>query len=160
MAALGYLLLYKDFLWLWRAGAPLHFSAWSSHCGVFSCCGARTLGAQASVVVTRGLHCSSVCRVFREGNGTPLQYSFLENPMDGEAWRAAVLGVAKSQTRLKRLSSSSSSMRNLPGPGIEFMSPALAGRLLSTVPPGKSSSSHILKGKKIIIKLILVTYLI
>ena len=36
----------------------------------------------------------------REGNGTPLQYSCLENPMDGGAWWAAVLGVAKSQRRL------------------------------------------------------------
>ena len=35
-----------------------------------------------------------------EGNGTPLQYSCLENPMDGGAWQAAVHGVAKSQTRL------------------------------------------------------------
>ena len=33
-----------------------------------------------------------------EGNGTPLQYSCLENPMDGGAWWAAVHGVAKSQT--------------------------------------------------------------
>ena len=36
----------------------------------------------------------------REGNGTPLQYSCLENPMDAGAWWAAVHGVAKSQTRL------------------------------------------------------------
>ena len=36
----------------------------------------------------------------REGNGTPLQYSCLENPMDGGAWWAAVRGVAKSRTRL------------------------------------------------------------
>ena len=35
-----------------------------------------------------------------EGNGTPLQYSCLANPMDGGAWWAAVHGVAKSQTRL------------------------------------------------------------
>ena len=35
-----------------------------------------------------------------EGNGTPLQHSCLENPMDGTAWWAAVHGVAKSQTRL------------------------------------------------------------
>ena len=34
------------------------------------------------------------------GNGTPLQYSCLENPMDGEAWWAAVHGVAKSRTHL------------------------------------------------------------
>ena len=36
----------------------------------------------------------------REGNGTPLQYSCLENPMDGGAWWTAVRGVAKSRTRL------------------------------------------------------------
>ena len=35
-----------------------------------------------------------------EGNGNPLQYSCLENPMDGGAWWAIVHGVAKSQTRL------------------------------------------------------------
>ena len=35
-----------------------------------------------------------------EGNGTPLQYSCLENPTDGGAWWAAVHGVAKSRTRL------------------------------------------------------------
>ena len=35
-----------------------------------------------------------------EGNGTPLQYSFLEYPMDGGAWKAAVRGVTKSRIRL------------------------------------------------------------
>ena len=35
-----------------------------------------------------------------EGNGNPLQYSCLENPMDGGAWWATVHGVAKSRTRL------------------------------------------------------------
>ena len=35
-----------------------------------------------------------------EGNGNPLQYSYLENPMDGGAWWATVHGVAKSQIRL------------------------------------------------------------
>ena len=35
-----------------------------------------------------------------EGNGNPLQYSCLENPMDGGAWWAVVHGVAKSRTRL------------------------------------------------------------
>ena len=38
--------------------------------------------------------------LFREGNGTPLQYSCLENPMDGGAWWAAVYGVAQSPTGL------------------------------------------------------------
>ena len=36
-----------------------------------------------------------------EGHGNPLQYSCLENLMDGGAWRATVQGVAKSQTRLR-----------------------------------------------------------
>ena len=36
-----------------------------------------------------------------EGNGNPLQYSYLENPMDRGAWWAADHGVAKSQTRLR-----------------------------------------------------------
>ena len=35
-----------------------------------------------------------------EGNGTPLQYSCLENPMDRGAWKAAVHGVAEGRTRL------------------------------------------------------------
>ena len=39
-------------------------------------------------------------RLFGEGNGTPLQYSCLENPMDRGAWKAAVHGVTKSQTGL------------------------------------------------------------
>ena len=41
-----------------------------------------------------------VCCVWEEGNGTPLQHSCLENPMDGGAWWAAVHGVSKSQTHL------------------------------------------------------------
>ena len=37
---------------------------------------------------------------YGEGNGTPLQYSCLENPMDGGAWKAAVHGAAEGRTRL------------------------------------------------------------
>ena len=40
------------------------------------------------------------CPPTGEGNGTPLQYSCLENPMDRRAWLVAVHGVAKSWTRL------------------------------------------------------------
>ena len=40
--------------------------------------------------------------LYREGNGTPLQYSCLEHPMDRGAWWAAVHGVAKSRTRLSK----------------------------------------------------------
>ena len=43
---------------------------------------------------------SWICSLLGEGNGTQLQYSCLENPMDGGAWWAAVHGVAKSRTRL------------------------------------------------------------
>ena len=43
-------------------------------------------------------HCSML---LGEGNGTPLQYSCLENPMDRRAWWAAVHGVAKTWTRLR-----------------------------------------------------------
>ena len=40
-------------------------------------------------------------RFHGEGNGNPLQYSCLENPIDGGAWWAAVYGVAQNRTRLK-----------------------------------------------------------
>ena len=46
------------------------------------------------------LFCVKVDVPFREGNGTPLQYSCLANPMDGGAWKAAVHRVAEGQTRL------------------------------------------------------------
>ena len=38
--------------------------------------------------------------IIGEGSGTPLQYSCLENPTDGGAWKAAVHGVEESRTRL------------------------------------------------------------
>src|SRR5574337_430780 len=41
-----------------------------------------------------------LCSFLGEGNGTPLQYSCLENPMGGGAWKAAVHGVAEGRTRL------------------------------------------------------------
>ena len=44
--------------------------------------------------------CTKVVRPFREGNGKPLQYSCLENPMDGGVWWAPFYGVAKSRSRL------------------------------------------------------------
>ena len=59
---------------------------------------------------TERLHFTSLhfCSKPGEGNGNPLQRSYLENPRDGGAWWAAVSGVAQSRTQLKRLSSSSS----------------------------------------------------
>ena len=45
-------------------------------------------------------HVSQTSSYHGEGSGNPLQYSFLENPMHGGAWQAAVHGVAKSRTGL------------------------------------------------------------
>ena len=69
--------------------------------------GCSPWGRQESYTTERlCFHFSLSC--IGEGNGNPLQCSCLENPRDGGAWWAAVYGVAQSQTRLKRLSSSSS----------------------------------------------------
>ena len=62
---------------------------------------------------TEWLHFHFSLSCIGEGNGNPLQCSCLENPRDGGAWWAAVYGVAQSRTRLKRLSSSSSSSMRL-----------------------------------------------
>ena len=82
---------------------------------------------------TERLHFHFSLSCIGEGNGNPLQCSCLENPRDEGAWWAAVYGVAQSRTRLKRLSSSSSSsMRHTqsirwnwqerqPGPGNLFI---------------------------------------
>ena len=58
---------------------------------------------------TERLHFHFSLSCIGEGNSNPLQCSCLENPRDGEAWWAAIYGVAQSRTQLKRLISSSSS---------------------------------------------------
>ena len=58
--------------------------------------------------MTEPLHFHFSLSCIGEGNGNALQCSRLENPRDGGIWWAAVYGVTLSQTRLKRLSSSSS----------------------------------------------------
>ena len=74
--------------------------------------------------MTERLHFHFSLSCIGEGNGNPLQYSRLENPRDGRAWWAAVHGVAQSQTRLKRLSSSSSRWhRNVAGKGNSLPGP-------------------------------------
>ena len=57
--------------------------------------------------MTEHLHFHFSLSCIGQGNGNPLQCSCPENPRDGGAWWAAVYGVAQSQTRLERLSSSS-----------------------------------------------------
>ena len=104
----GSLLLPAGFIQLRRAGAVLRCSVRASHCGGFSCCGARALGTRASVVVARGL---SSCGL-----------------------RALECRFSSCGSRAQLLSG----MWDLPRPGIKPLFPALAGRLLTIVPPGKS----------------------
>ena len=70
--------------------SPKYFKGFSPLKLVLTCglCGPTPINIQVIVVCAR------------EGNGTPLQYSCLENPMDGGAWYAAVHGVSRSRTRL------------------------------------------------------------
>ena len=72
-------------------------------------------------------------------NGIPLQYSYLENPVDRGAWRAAAHRVAQSQTQLKRLS-----MRACIGEGMATHCSVLAWRIPGTGKPGGllSMGSH------------------
>ena len=67
-----------------------------------------SMGSQR-VDTTERLHFHFSLSLIGGGNGTALHYFCLENPRDGRAWWAAFYGVAQSQTRLKRLSSSNSS---------------------------------------------------
>ena len=60
---------------------------------------------------TEQLHFHFSLSCIGEGNGNPLQCACLENPRDGGAWWAAVYAVGQSRTRLKRLSSNSSSLQ-------------------------------------------------
>ena len=81
-------------MWLFES---LKFHLWFALCQGFpngsdgkeSTCNARDLGSIPGLGRSPG-----------EGNGNPLQYSFLENPMDGRAWQAIIHGVSKSRTRL------------------------------------------------------------
>ena len=71
-----------------------------------------------------------------EGNGNPLQCFCLENPRNGGAWWAAIYGVPQSRTRLKRLSSSSSSV-------------CMSTSLSQVVPPSPPSPSGTLLGESV-----------
>ena len=90
-------------------------------------------GRLQSMGSTERLHFHFSLSCIGEGNGNPLQCSCLEDPREGEAWWAAVYGVAQSRTRLKLLSSSSSSNQ-----GSNLHSPVLEGKVSTTGPLGKS----------------------
>ena len=80
--------------------------------------------------------------MYGEGSGNPLQYSCLENPMDGGAWETAVHGVTKSRTRLSVFTFT------FPFPALEkemaTHSSVLAWRIPGTGDPGglPSMGSH------------------
>ena len=77
--------------------------------------------------MTEQLHPHFSLSCIGEGNGNPIQCLCLENPRDGGAWWAAVCGVAQSRTRLKRLSSiSSSTEHGFPGGSVVKNLPANA----------------------------------
>ena len=75
-----------------------------------------------------------------EGNATPLQYSCLENPMDGGAWKAAVHGVAKSRTQLSNFTFHFHALEK----EIAIHSSVLSWRITGTAEPGGllSKGSH------------------
>ena len=79
-------------------------------CGWRSLVGCSPWGRQESDTTER-LHFHFSLSCIGGGNGKPLQCSCLQNPSDGGAWWAAICGVTQSWTRLKQLSSSSSSRR-------------------------------------------------
>ena len=126
-------------------------SAQALECGDFPCssvgedsaCSAGDLGSVLGSGTSPGV-----------GNGNPLQYSCLANPMDRGAWRAAVHGVARVGHNLATSHASPQpecglcinccahgltclhGMWNLPGPGIIPTSPSLAGGFPTIGPPG------------------------
>ena len=114
---IGSSLLHAGCLQLRRAGATPHRGARASHCGGLSRCGARALGARASVVAAHRLSsCGSQA---------------LERRLSSCGARAQLLR----------------SMWDPPGPGIEPVCPALAGGFPTTAPPGKSQECDFLKGR-------------
>ena len=98
--------------WLLCNGTPTPVLLPGKSHGQRSLVGCSPWGREESDTTERlHFHFSPSC--IGGGNSNPLQYSCLENPMDGGAWWAAIYGVAQSWTQLKRLSSSSSSRPRL-----------------------------------------------
>ena len=73
--------------------------------------GLQSMGSLRDTTEWLHFHFSLSC--IGEGNGNPLQCSYLENPRDGGAWWAAVYGVTQSRTWLKWLSSSSTPWKEM-----------------------------------------------
>ena len=73
----------------WLGDSPQKITQYSGR--QYSACGLPNLKTESNYPVLQ----------IGKGNGTPLQYSCLENPMDSGAWWAAIRGVATSRTRLR-----------------------------------------------------------
>ena len=108
MACCVYVALHREYQWRRQWHPTPVLLPGKSH-GRRSLVGCSPWGCYESDTTER-LHFHFSLSYIAEGNGYPLQCSCLENPRDGGAWRAAVYGVPQSRTRLKRLSSSSSSL--------------------------------------------------
>ena len=104
-----------------HSSTPAWKIPWMEEPGGLQSMGSLRVGHDWATQLTELMLCSFVifkCFIFSLintglNNGTQLQYSCLENPRDEGAWWAAVYGVAQSRTRLKQLSSSSSSNYNV-----------------------------------------------
>ena len=90
----------QQMLAIWSL-VPLPFlkPAWTNGSSQFIYCWGQNDPTCTSETRGWAQNCRRVTLAFGEGTSTPLQYSCLENPMDGGAWWAAVHGVAKSRTR-------------------------------------------------------------
>ena len=94
-----------------------------------------TLGG--SIFLSQGIQrAMQEISLVREGNGTPLQYSCLENPMDGGAWQAVVHGVARSRTRLSDFTFTFHFSLSCTGEGNGNPLSVLAWRIPGTGEPG------------------------
>ena len=108
---------------------------WTEEPGRLQSMGSKELGT------TERLHFHFSLSCIEEGNGNPLQCSCLENPRDGEAWWAAVYGVAQSQTWLMWLSSSRPHQRSSsPNTSISRASMSMLFDVSYFLPPGQHLS--------------------
>ena len=126
-------------------GTALQYSCLEKSHGRRSQVGCSPWGREESGTTER-LHFHFSLSCIGEGNGNPLQCSCLENPRDGGAWWAAICGVAQSRTRLKRLSSSSSSsMSQCPDKALQSLSlacPSISISALASLLPHSISSTQ------------------
>ena len=99
----GSSLLHAGFLQLQRVGATLPCGAWASHCGGFSCCRARALGTQASVVAACGLSSCSTRALERTGFSSCCTWALGHMGFSSCGMRAQQLWLAGSRAQAQQL---------------------------------------------------------